>query len=67
MASAPADLPPPPRSAPPRTRPRELEDPLNLFVYHPLAARLARLLAPTPATPNGVSVAGALCIWAAAW
>ncbi|HEV2866876.1 MAG TPA: CDP-alcohol phosphatidyltransferase family protein, partial [Allosphingosinicella sp.] len=47
--------------------PRELEDPLNLFVYHPLAARLARLLAPTPATPNGVSVAGALCIWAAAW
>ena len=39
-----------------RSRPRELEDPLNLFVYHPLAARLARLLVPTGISPNPVSV-----------
>ena len=50
-----------------RPRPRELQDPLNHFLYHPLAARLARLLQPTGISPNAVSVAGALCVWAAAW
>jgi hypothetical protein len=49
------------------SRPRELEDPLNLFVYHPLAARLARLLVPTGITPNMVSVGSALCLLAATW
>ena len=48
-------------------RPRELQDPLNHYLYHPLAWRLARLLAKTPITPNMVSVAGALCVIAAAW
>lgn len=43
-------------------RPRELQDSLNHYVYHPLAWRLARLLAPTPVTPNMVSVAGGLFV-----
>jgi len=43
-------------------RPRELQDPLNLYFYHPLAARLARFLAPTEISPNMVSVAGALTL-----
>ena len=46
-------------------RPRELEDALNLYVYHPLAWRLARALARTPITPNQVSVAGGLFVVAA--
>lgn len=50
-----------------RSRPPELEDRLNRLIYHPLAARLARLLMPTGISPNAVSVAGALLIWAAAW
>ena len=29
-------------------RPREMQDGLNHYLYHPLAWRLARLLAPTP-------------------
>ena len=29
-------------------RPRELQDPLNFYFYHPLSRRLARLLVPTP-------------------
>lgn len=45
----------------------ELEDPLNRYLYHPLAARLARVLLPTGISPNAVSVAGALLVWAAAW
>jgi len=42
----------------------ELEDPLNHYVYHPLAFRLAKLLQPTGMSPNAVSgVSGALvCI-----
>lgn len=48
-------------------RPRELEDRLNRFLYHPLAARLARLLRPTGISPNAVSVAGMLLIWGSAW
>ena len=51
----------------PRTRPRELEDPLNLFVYHPLAARLARLLVPTGIAPNAVSVMSFVSLCAATW
>lgn len=46
---------------------RELEDPLNRYFYHPLARRLARRLQPTGISPNAVSVAGALLVWAAAW
>lgn len=46
-------------------RPRELEDPLNYHLYHPLAWRLARALAAGPVTPNMVSVAGGLCVVAA--
>lgn len=57
----------PPGSGAPRGRKPELEDWLNLRLYHPLAGRLARLLVPTGVSPNMVSVAGALSIWAAAW
>ena len=48
-------------------RPRELQDPLNYYLYHPLAWRLASLLAKTPLTPNMVSVIGAFCVVGAAW
>jgi phosphatidylglycerophosphate synthase len=44
-----------------------MDDWLNARVYHPLAQRLARLLVPTPLTPNMVSVAGGLSIVAAAF
>ena len=47
-------------------RPRELQDALNHYLYHPLAWRLARLLAHTPLTPNMVSVIGGLFVVAAA-
>jgi phosphatidylglycerophosphate synthase len=47
-------------------RPRELQDPLNLYLYHPLAWQLARGLARTPLTPNMVSVIGGLFVIAAA-
>ncbi|QGN56465.1 CDP-alcohol phosphatidyltransferase family protein [Novosphingobium sp. Gsoil 351] len=43
-------------------RPRELEDTLNHWLYHPLAWQLAKLLARTPLTPNQVSVAGGLTV-----
>ena len=46
-------------------RPRELEDGLNYYLYHPLAWRLALGLAKTPITPNAVSVVGALHVVAA--
>jgi phosphatidylglycerophosphate synthase len=46
----------PPRKRP--QRPRELQDSLNFHLYHPLAWRLAQLLAKTPLTPNMVSVIG---------
>ena len=46
-------------------RPRELQDPLNYYLYHPLAWQLARGLARTPLTPNMVSVGGALAVVAA--
>lgn len=44
----------------------ELEDPLNRWLYHPLAGRLARLLRPTGVTPNAVSFLGMVAIVAAA-
>jgi phosphatidylglycerophosphate synthase len=44
----------------------ELEDPLNRYVYHPLARRLARLLQPTPVTPNAVSAMSGAMVCAAA-
>ncbi|MBC2664631.1 CDP-alcohol phosphatidyltransferase family protein [Novosphingobium flavum] len=54
--------------APPRRpqRPRELQDGLNHYLYHPLAWQLARLLARTPLTPNMVSVIGGCFVIAAA-
>ena len=57
---APAQAP-----AKPNTRPTELQDPLNLHIYHPLARRLARVLSHTPVTPNMVSVFGGLMVVAA--
>ena len=48
-------------------RPRELQDPLNHYLYHPLAWRLALQLAKTPLTPNMVSVCGGLLVVAAAF
>ncbi|RZK01162.1 MAG: CDP-alcohol phosphatidyltransferase family protein [Novosphingobium sp.] len=47
-------------------RARELQDPLNHYLYHPLAWQLAKRLAHTPLTPNMVSVIGALCVIGAA-
>ena len=51
----------PPRAGPPTrpNRPRELQDGLNHYLYHPLAWRLALVLARTPLSPNMVSVIGA--------
>lgn len=43
-------------------RPRELQDALNFYLYHPLAWRLAKLLSRTPLTPNMVSVMGGLLV-----
>ncbi|WP_260929609.1 CDP-alcohol phosphatidyltransferase family protein [Novosphingobium sp. 9] len=44
------------------SRPRELQDGLNRWLYHPLAWRLAISLSATPITPNAVSVAGAAIV-----
>lgn len=46
-------------------RPREMQDALNHYLYHPLAWQLARRLARTPITPNMVSVLGACFVIAA--
>lgn len=64
-----ASHPPLPASASdaPKGRALEIQDPLNRYLYHPLAARLARLLRPTGVSPNAVSGAGLLLICAAAW
>ena len=67
IASAPSGIPTLVRDDPSRRRPRELEDGLNFYLYHPLAARLARLLKPTGISPNAVSVLGCLLIVGAAW
>lgn len=57
----------PSRTAPVKrpARAREMQDALNHYFYHPLAWQLARLLAPTPITPNMVSVFGGLMVVAA--
>lgn len=55
-----AALEPPPRN-------REQQDALNHYLYHPLARRLARALAPTGVTPNMLSIAGGLVVVAAGW
>ena len=49
----------------PPSRPRELQDTLNHRLYHPLAWRLALVLAKTPLTPNVVSVIGGCFVVAA--
>ena len=49
----------------PKPRPRELEDWLNFYLYHPLSMALARALAPTRVTPDMLSVTGGLMIVAA--
>jgi phosphatidylserine synthase len=67
MASAPAGAPPRSDNSRLRSRPIELEDGLNRFVYHPLAAKLAWLLRPTGVSPNAVSVASGLLVCAAAF
>jgi hypothetical protein len=51
---------------PPTVKPPELEDPLNRYIYHPLARGLAALLAPTGVSPNAVSAMSAAVVWAAA-
>ncbi len=48
-------------------RPRELQDPLNFYFYHPLALWLARALRPTGISPNMVSVGGAIALLFATW
>jgi len=53
-------------TAPPGNRPPELQDWLNARIYHPLSRRLALALAPTPVTPNMVSVVGGLLVVVAA-
>ena len=67
MATAPEEAPSVLRKALPAGRPAELEDGLNRFIYHPLAAHLARMLQPTGISPNFVSVCGMLIVWGAAW
>jgi hypothetical protein len=49
------------------SRPRELEDPLNHYLYHPLAAQLARLLLPTGLSANAVSVLSLVALIGAAF
>jgi phosphatidylglycerophosphate synthase len=66
-ASSTAVRPPGRQSSVLRGRAPELEDPLNRYLYHRLSAHLARLLVPTGIAPNTVSVAGGLCVCAAAW
>ena len=51
---------------PKKTRPAELEDGLNRFVFHPLSHRIALVLRHTPITPNMVSVSSFFSIVAAA-
>lgn len=51
---------------PRRTRPVELEDWLNRFLYHPLSHHLALGLRATPITPNMISVTSGFSIVAAA-
>jgi len=45
-----------------KPRPRELEDWLNFYLYHPASMWLAKSLAPTRITPDVLSVIGGLMI-----
>lgn len=45
-----------------KPRPRELEDWLNFYIYHPLSMQMAKVLAPTRISPDVLSVAGGLMI-----
>lgn len=59
------DIPKGSRKAPGRAgsgRIAEMQHPLDRALFHPLAARLAHTLAPTPITPNMVSIAGGLSV-----
>jgi hypothetical protein len=67
MATAPAGLTPPPQGGGGPMRPRELQDSMNRHLFHPLAARLARLLLPTGLSPNAVSIFGLLLLWGATY
>lgn len=53
-------------AAPRPSRSPELQDAFNRLLYHPLAARLARLLLPSAISPNAVSIAGMVTVWTAA-
>ena len=55
-----------PSAAAARARAGELEDWLNLYLYHPPARRLARALHRLGVHAHAVSVAGMLLVWAAA-
>lgn len=46
-------------------RPLEIEEPLNRWVFHPIAAALVEVLAPTGISPNTVSVLGVVMMAAA--
>jgi phosphatidylglycerophosphate synthase len=66
MASAPASSGNDLKRDPSSNRAAELEDFLNRLIFHPLAARLARLLKPMGIGANSVSVMGMLLVWGAA-
>ncbi|HEY5721882.1 MAG TPA: CDP-alcohol phosphatidyltransferase family protein [Allosphingosinicella sp.] len=50
---------------PAHVKPRELADPLNHYLFHPLANRLAAMLRPTGITPNTVSLISGMVVMAA--
>jgi len=50
---------------PAHVKPRELADPLNHYLYHPLANRLALILRPTGIAPNTVSLISGMVVMAA--
>jgi phosphatidylglycerophosphate synthase len=54
-AAAPLKAPSPPAS---NARPLEIEEPLNRWFFHPIAAALVEVLVPTGISPNAVSVIG---------
>jgi hypothetical protein len=47
-------------AAPAPGKPREVEELVDLYLHRPLAARLVRLLVPTPITPNQVTAVSGL-------
>ena len=50
---------------PAQVKPRELADPLNHYLFHPLANRLAVMLRPTGISPNTVSLISGMVVMAA--